>query len=226
MSVDSFKPPINDWPNLLDFKQFLTDLQNLGLPNLLTQYTPLSSVSGRLLLYSPQGDVQSAFVNWFFHHYNTQSRYFSHTIWTVLQENSSHCSAVISRIQRSPFRWMFESKIFPKREQWHLHWRNCSQEYVKLLGMYEQEIRSWQNLAASSTGFPRTETINDEPLSHWFDTLLGSPEKLGEFVNLIYSHLDTAGFRSIHSFEQDLRFDFFFDTAQEQRPLSLHLWQR
>jgi hypothetical protein len=93
-------PPISKWPEAkqVSFKNFLRQLEALGLSGSLEGWTSISTVHGRLNFYYPMGNIKSEFLGWFFHFYTMQGTQFSNWIWQVLMENDPNSRSILDTI--------------------------------------------------------------------------------------------------------------------------------
>lgn len=92
------RPPINQWQNLREFRQFLQGLWNLDIANLLPRWTPLTNVRG-INFHFPGGTIQAAFENWFFHYYNLRGQQFAVDIWQVLEQSDPDSTVLLDAIR-------------------------------------------------------------------------------------------------------------------------------
>jgi len=105
------QPPITQWKDLVEFKEFLRGLANLGMGINMPKWADTSSVSD-LNFYFYNNTIQSDFVGWFFHYYNLQNLNFSRKIWQVLSENKPQSDTLMMVIDLSKYGPLFRGDYF------------------------------------------------------------------------------------------------------------------
>ena len=109
------QPPITQWKDLVEFKEFLKGLANLSIGTNLPIWANTSSVTDLNFHFGFNSTIQSDLVGWFFHYYNQQSLNFSRKIWQVLQQNKPHSDTLLTVIDLSKFSPLFQGDYFGQK---------------------------------------------------------------------------------------------------------------